>query len=63
MKLPKTSNKVLNFRHKDIWYQIVRDKDKYLLYRCGDTDKDYEMLATGATPPKLEEKVYSGKLK
>lgn len=63
MKLPKNCKQVLHFRHKDIWYRIVEDNDKYILYRCGDTESDYEMLGTGNTPPKLEERVYSGKLK
>ena len=63
MKLPRNSKKVLYFKHKDTWYQIVQDKDKYILYRCGETEKDYEMLATANTPPKLEERVYSGKIK
>ncbi len=63
MKLPKKCNKVLRFRHNDIWYQIVSDKDKYVLYRCGNSESDYEMLGTANTPPKLEERVYSGKLK
>lgn len=63
MKLPKNCKRVLHFRHKDTWYRIVEDKDKYILYRCGETESDYEMLGTGNTPPKLEERVYSGKLK
>ena len=63
MKLPKSGRSVLHFRNGDLWYRIVEDKDKYILYRCGETEKDYEMLATGNTPPKLEERVYSGKLK
>ena len=63
MKLPKNCKRVLHFKHKETWYQIVEDKDRYILYRCGQTEKDYEMLATGNTPPKLEERVYSGKLK
>lgn len=63
MKLPKNCKRVLHFKHKETWYQIVEDKDRYILYRCGETEKDYEMLATGNTPPKLEERVYSGKLK
>ena len=63
MKLPRTSIKVLHFKHNDTWYQIVQDKDKYILYRCGVTESDYEMLGTGNTPPKLEERVYSGNLK
>ena len=63
MKLPKNCRRVLHFKHKDTWYRIVEDKDKYILYRCGKTESDYEMLGTGNTPPKLEERVYSGKLK
>lgn len=63
MKLPKSCKRVLHFRHKNIWYRIVEDNDKYILYRCGDTESDYEMLGTGNTPCKLEERVYSGKLK
>lgn len=63
MKLPKNCKRVLHFKHNETWYQIVEDKDRYILYRCGGTEKDYEMLATGNMPPKLEERVYSGKLK
>ena len=63
MKLPRNSQKVLLFRHYDSWYQIVLDKDKYILYRCGKTSSDYEQLGTGNSPTKLEEKVYAGKLK
>jgi hypothetical protein len=63
MKLPRNSKKVLHFNHGKIWYRIVQDKDKYILYRCGETESDYEMLGTGNTPPKLEERVYSGKVK
>lgn len=63
MKLPKNCKQVLHFRHKNIWYRIVEDNDKYILYRCGGTESDYEMLGTGSTPPKLEERVYSGKLR
>ena len=63
MKLPKNCKQVLHFRHKNIWYRIVEDNDKYILYHCGDTESDYEMLGTGSTPPKLEGRVYSGKLK
>jgi hypothetical protein len=63
MKLPKTSKKVLHFKFGDEWYQIVQDKDKYLLYSCGINESDYTMLATGNNPVKLEDKIYSGKLK
>lgn len=63
MKLPKNCKQILHFRHKDTWYRIVEDKNKYILYRCGDTKSDYEMLGTANTPPKLEERVYSGKIK
>ena len=63
MKLPKNSKKILCFKHKDTWYQIVEDRDKYILYRCGATESDYEMLGTGNTPPKLEKRVYTGELK
>ena len=60
MKLPRNSQKVLLFRHNSIWYQIVLDKDKYILYRCGETSSDYEQLGTGNSPTKLEERVYAG---
>ena len=62
MKLPKSSNKVLLFKVDDKWYQIVYDKDKYILYRCGVDESDYVMLGTGNNPKKLEDKVYEGKL-
>ena len=63
MKLPKNSKKVLKFKHNDGWYQIVQDKDKYILYRCGENASDYTMLGTGNNPKKLEDRVYDGKLK
>ena len=63
MKLPKTSRKVLLFKNNDDWYQIVQDKDKYILYRCGDSASDYTMLGTGNNPKKLEDRVCDGKLK
>lgn len=63
MKLPKKARRLLHFRHKDIWYQITEEGEKYLLYRCGDTSSDYEMLGSGNSPIKLEERVYSGKIK
>ena len=63
MKLPRNSQKVLLFKNKDLWYQIVQDKDKYILYRCGETSSDYDQLGTGNSPTKLEERVYAGKLK
>ena len=63
MKLPKASQKLLRFQYDGIWYQIVRNGDKYFIYRCGDTINDYEQIGSGSDPSKLEEKVYSGKLR
>lgn len=66
MRLPKNQTKVLNFKHNDIWYQItstnVGGALTYTIYRQEDKN-DYEKLATGQNPQKLEFKVYEGKLK
>ena len=62
MKLPKKSRKLLHFLHKETWYQITEEGDKYVLYRC-ESVNDYTMLGTGNSPTKLEDKVYDGKYK
>lgn len=58
MKLPRNSTKILLFKHKNSWYQIVQVKDKYVLYKQL-SDNDYEQLATGNNPKKLEQKITS----
>lgn len=63
MKLPREHRAVLTFKHKDDWYKIIYHKDRYELYKVIDMDKDFELIATGNNPKKLEDKVYSGKLK
>ena len=63
MKLPKKARKLLHFRHKDTWYQITEEVDKYILYRC-ESETDYTQLATSKdSPVRLEQKVYDGKIK
>ena len=63
MRIPKKARRLLRFKHNETWYKIVQDNDKYVLYRCGETESDYEMLGTASVPTKLEERVYSGKVK
>lgn len=60
MKLPKNCTEVLLFRHNDCWYQIVEDRDKFILFKKNG-ENDYTQLGTGSNPVKLEEKVYDGK--
>ena len=62
MKLPKNCTPLLIFLHNDTWYRIVERNDTYELYRVID-DTNHEFLGKGNSPPKLEEKIYSGKLK
>ena len=70
MKLPKKAVRILHFKHNDTWYQITEEGDKYALYRCESPDtekwwekKEFALLATGKSLPKLEERVYEGKYK
>lgn len=60
MKLPKNCTKALLFKHNDSWYQIVWDRDKYILFKKNG-ENDYTQLGTGSNPTKLEDKVYGGK--
>lgn len=63
MKLPKKAIKLLYFKHKDTWYQITEENEKYILYRC-EPNNDYTQLATSKdSPVRLEHKVYEGKIK
>ena len=62
MKLPNNCRKILLFRHEETWYQIVETRDMYILYRVNNDD-DYTQLATGNSPVKLEQRVYTGKVK
>lgn len=65
MKIPRNQTKVLNFKHNDTWYQITSSSSngstQYVIYRQLDKN-EYEKLATGQNPQKLEFKVYEGKL-
>lgn len=58
MKLPKGSTPVLLFKHKEQWYQIVSRNDKYELYIVIG-EGNYEFIASGNNPQKLENKIYS----
>lgn len=62
MKLPKGSVPILYFDCNNIWYQIIQNKDKYILYRK-ETSGEFTQLCTGNHPVKLEVKVREGKLK
>ena len=65
MRIPKNQTKLLNFKHKEIWYQITstttNGTTQYIIYRQVDKN-EYEKLATGQNPQKLEQRVYDGKL-
>lgn len=70
MKLPKKAQRLLHFKHKNTWYQITKDGEKYFLYRCESPDteqwwvkNDFTLLASGNSQSKLEQKVYDGKVK
>lgn len=65
MIIPKKHIHYLTFLHNGIWYKITanpNDRNVYSLYKPV-SGTDYELLGTGNSPLKLEEKVYAGKYK
>ena len=59
MKVPKRAKWLLQFKHQSDWYLITSMDGTYQLYhKVGEND--FDLMATGKDPYKLEQSVYSG---
>lgn len=62
LKLPKGAVPIIYFDNKGVWYQIIQNKDKYIIYRK-EINGEFTQLAVSNKYIKLEQKVRDGILK